>query len=866
MMEISLPEFLAPFLKGLEGYTCLVWAERSEDPEENKTWSDFGNRFVPVLPTGLRRIPREFRSQQPPREFYFTPAVFNDEHRRRANFHGSNVLWVDFDEPTDWTQLDPAPSIVVQTSDVGKIHAYWVMDETITEVSQLEFLNRVLLTKFGQGADKSGFDAPQILRLPGGANLKLANRGEDGEFFRAVVRKFDPSLTYSVETFEGIAEELGDSVREMEVFTGSAPEAPEVDYDVLDSLVDTLPHTLKQRINMADPKGDRSSAIFRLVKDLHKEMSWNEEQIFQVLVDTPNDKFGPDRLWQDIYRILNDPAKSPENDTDEFDEEADDIAPLLKKKRDRVKYFRQGGVPKEEVNNEIIELVDKLFSKLGSFAYFPGAEEAYFVTSYDWTGKKTRDRVTYYSLSSGVSTLLNRWLHIRENLDRNLHKDCIKQLTENATEGNPVEMKIQSYYDASVNKVYVDRGGESGQMYVLDSEGNVEKHAHGYNSVYFDPSVQTPEPIEYRSNARRGEMERLLLNGPSYSASDISNFTDKHLHVLLRAWVVASLMPEFATVRPALVFYGEADSGKTTFFQGLSVLLTGDPLDYVVSLRKGPDFADQMCNFPHQFFDNVDIVDGNMQDTLSQAITGGSFKKRKLYTTRTMIKCQYRASVGMTTRFVEGLKMDLVSRLLMIKLQPFLSQDNFSARRSSEQIHAEIRDNRGRIFSEIFEDISCVLSAPTLEPDVNLQSEMAKFRFPRFLEIVRILCENHGVSFTTVLKYMVSTQSTLEERNEPIFLVAQWIADRMADKKLSPTDIIKMFPNMTNRDVPGVGKLKKAYSPDQAGATKLGHMLTKYVNSGSFRVHGIEVEIVKASSTAPKKYVFRRCSGTDQEG
>jgi hypothetical protein len=102
---------------------------------------------------------------------YFAPAVLHGPSRRKVAFKSSNVAWVDHDGGSP-DQLPVPPSLLVETSP-NRFHAYWLLEETATSAIELEKVNKALQEL--SGADPSGYDATQILRVPGTLSKKRHN-------------------------------------------------------------------------------------------------------------------------------------------------------------------------------------------------------------------------------------------------------------------------------------------------------------------------------------------------------------------------------------------------------------------------------------------------------------------------------------------------------------------------------------------------------------------------------------------------------------------------------------------------------------------------------------------------------------------
>lgn len=99
---------------------------------------------------------------------YFAPAVFSKPRRLKENVLHSNVLWADFDSGNGLPEFETPPSLLVSSSS-GKYHTYWAIDSPVL-LADLESHNRGLTYAFK--ADKSGWDANQLLRIPGTLNYK----------------------------------------------------------------------------------------------------------------------------------------------------------------------------------------------------------------------------------------------------------------------------------------------------------------------------------------------------------------------------------------------------------------------------------------------------------------------------------------------------------------------------------------------------------------------------------------------------------------------------------------------------------------------------------------------------------------------
>ena len=224
---------------------------------------------------------------------YVAPALFSAPSSQKAHIKGSQVVWVDLDGklPADLKDC-PVPSMVVESSNPEnkKQHWYWRLEEFVTDIKQIERLNRGLA--YLLDADVSGWDANQVLRPPATRNHKYGNPQP------VSLLSFTP---YSVNPSA----------------FGAIPEAPSipVEFNVTDlqdaALIVANYQWSKQAFNLyrshphqlTNPEG-RSGALMQLAY-FGAEMGMNDAEIFTILYHA-DDRWGKFRGRPDRVRRLND--------------------------------------------------------------------------------------------------------------------------------------------------------------------------------------------------------------------------------------------------------------------------------------------------------------------------------------------------------------------------------------------------------------------------------------------------------------------------------------------------------------------------------------------------------------------------------
>lgn len=166
-------------------------------------------------------------------DVYFSPAIYSEDATRRSQetFKESRVHWVDYDggapEIAEWLQgkKAPAPSLIVQSSVEGRQHVYW-RRENPGSLEEIEKVNRGLASVLG--ADLSGWDGPQLLRIAGTLNHGSDSRGNVKPWYKgqpvsvSVLYRGVTEGTrqaYTGDAFDGISSAVAEQVANIQVGT-----------------------------------------------------------------------------------------------------------------------------------------------------------------------------------------------------------------------------------------------------------------------------------------------------------------------------------------------------------------------------------------------------------------------------------------------------------------------------------------------------------------------------------------------------------------------------------------------------------------------------------------------------------------------
>ena len=237
------------------------------------------------------------------KDVYYSPVIWEKPRVAKECIKGTHVFWADFDSscPEDWTlpgseavsmaleAVPGPPSLDVQSSKEHKHHVYWKVDELVTDISAIENINRSIAYVYG--ADTSGWDATQILRVPFTSNFKYDPP------LPVIVERFDPEISYTAGQFKHFK-----PVKELVYDTIEYENLPEPATVLSRYRIPTDATDLfsKQVI----PEGSRSSAMMRSAHYC-MEIGFTDSEAYAVLLWL-DDKWGKFKTRSDRKRRLSD--------------------------------------------------------------------------------------------------------------------------------------------------------------------------------------------------------------------------------------------------------------------------------------------------------------------------------------------------------------------------------------------------------------------------------------------------------------------------------------------------------------------------------------------------------------------------------
>lgn len=232
-------------------------------------------------------------------DVWFGTSLFAEPRRSKDNVTECWTLWADLDT-CDWQLTDPKPTIVVESSP-GRYQAIWCLDTAIAPGVAEELSQRIAKspTLADNGADPSGWDLGQLLRVPFTRNYKYVGEPE-------VELKVCLPLKCKIELFADLPPVAGARTN----LKLEAPDASELS-DPDDILInyrlklDESFWTLYQ--GQPSPDADWSKLFFRMC-NLLLEAGLTLEEVYAVALHADCNKFNRDEkdvsyTWADVTRI-----------------------------------------------------------------------------------------------------------------------------------------------------------------------------------------------------------------------------------------------------------------------------------------------------------------------------------------------------------------------------------------------------------------------------------------------------------------------------------------------------------------------------------------------------------------------------------
>lgn len=289
--ELRVQFFNYLFGDKINGYLCIATADREK--------ADFREKFF-FWPTDSLAVANYIGANSLTHNIWFGVSLLKTDRRLKENALRCTFAWADLDE-VDHTNITPAPTCVLETS-LNRFQAFWRFSgDPIPCVLAEEYSRRIA---YSTGADKSGWDMTQLLRVPWTYNFK-----------------YDPPQQVAVQSILMDTYEVNEFEKLAPVEEGTSPPVSLEEYKVPEeSLLPDINLTLTKykaiyglneefaRLYTRTPTGneDWSRLLWRFIH-LCFSMSMEKEEVYVVASTAACNKYVRDNrpvsyLWRDVIK------------------------------------------------------------------------------------------------------------------------------------------------------------------------------------------------------------------------------------------------------------------------------------------------------------------------------------------------------------------------------------------------------------------------------------------------------------------------------------------------------------------------------------------------------------------------------------
>jgi hypothetical protein len=233
---------------------------------------------------------------------YFCPQLFKDQKRIKANVIVTRVAWADLDRCPPGNMLLP-PSITVESSP-NRFQAFWRFDKFVDPETAEDMSRRIAYKHAHQGADRSGWDLTQLLRMPLTYNFKY----DDQAINAPEVKILDITRSrYRIAEFEDVYPASDDFKKHQFPFPEIDDLPPIAGIDILQLKRTQLNPRIWELFSETPEEGASWSEPLWQLFMLLFEVGYTREEVFAIAKDAACNKYERDNkaqglLWRDVCR------------------------------------------------------------------------------------------------------------------------------------------------------------------------------------------------------------------------------------------------------------------------------------------------------------------------------------------------------------------------------------------------------------------------------------------------------------------------------------------------------------------------------------------------------------------------------------
>ena len=275
------------------GYVCLA----TQRPGKKDTFNEHYFKW----PTEKAKMLEFIDKARSGHNVWFCVNVLSIPKRLKQNAIPQNLVWADLDSCTP-DKVHIPPQCVIESSP-GRFQAIWRLNKKIDPSRAEDYSRRIAYKYRDLGADVSGWDTTQLLRVPGTVNYKYDGLPSVPEvkLITSFAALLDPSVFEAIEVVYD--EEVDDN--------GTTPDVPDPDKLPAPELViyefrAKLQSSAFHRLYAEEPSDDWSDDMWALI-NICIEAGMSAEEAFAIAIHAKCNKYKRDgrpisHLWREVLK------------------------------------------------------------------------------------------------------------------------------------------------------------------------------------------------------------------------------------------------------------------------------------------------------------------------------------------------------------------------------------------------------------------------------------------------------------------------------------------------------------------------------------------------------------------------------------
>lgn len=286
-----------------EFYCFFPWIDREEQAAADNRRAGFHDGPAFAWPSDRDKILKHMEAHTE-HDLYWCPSLFETPVRQGNQAADERSLWADLDEADPRKIEDYPPTIAWETSP-GRYQALWILSAGDIQGASWPGKENQRLT-YHIGADISGWDTTQLLRVPGWQNHKPEYRSKSGNYPTGRLL-WSNGRTYLPDEFEDLPEVEGAlSASDLTDVVAQQVEALDVSTIMARIKLKLTPHA-RELIRARNATGDRSNALWDIERSL-ADAGCSVEEIVAIVRGTVWNKYR-DRA-DELKRLITEATKA----------------------------------------------------------------------------------------------------------------------------------------------------------------------------------------------------------------------------------------------------------------------------------------------------------------------------------------------------------------------------------------------------------------------------------------------------------------------------------------------------------------------------------------------------------------------------